>query len=651
MTPSRWISIISVLVVTVSAPLPGSAPTRARQALVTVSADFAVPVDYPLIKSKFGVFNSCLVPLWRYRRDMHFFSEVRPDSLRIDGGLGKAFCAWTNQFVTGTAATSRYDFTDVDQLINLLEAHTVVPYWSYDYMPDALQPVTGDYKSPPSSYAAWQRVLRAFAAHFRATGRRVGYQEIYNEPDNKDFWSGTEDDYMKLYDYGARGVRQGDPDAVVGGPALAFTNGWVSTFLNHVSTRKLPLDFFSFHFYGTTSYDNETMAQELETLREDFAHRPYFDTTEWDLNEYNSYSIDYPPDGAQQHDGLAEALLNDYAYFLTQPELTEVSWAQFLDSGAGNFSGMVSIDGHRKAVFNADKIYAMMPVDRRQVTIRGARSTLTGTTIQGMASTDSHKADLVLWNGTGSAQTLSVRLAHIPFARGTLRVYRIDADHASWGDNPTHELLIPTETRARVNTASLLWSGAIPTGGVVYLDVDDGSGISALTPAPVARVVRTLHYYPDRSSPAYADFDRNTWIARLGMATAREADEEVGVTADALPRTLSVTTTVDGLLRKLDANSVLGVRVDYMVGGAYTSSVLFHGPYNGVDLYDPARGAAMPWGSGRRPDHVARVPNLAHFRVGIAALAPPHWGGRAQITFILQDAGRGARATMVVRAG
>jgi len=104
-------------------------------------------------------------------------------------------------------------------------------------------------------------------------------------------------------------------------------------------------------------------------------------------------------------------------------------------------------------------------------------------------------------------------------------------------------------------------------------------------------------------------------------------------------------------LRKLDANSVLGVRVDYMVGGAYTSSVLFHGPYNGVDLYDPARGAAMPWGSGRRPDHVARVANLAHFRVGIAALAPPRWGGRAQITFILQDAGRGARATMVVRAG
>jgi len=96
----------------------------------------------------------------------------------------------------------------------------------------------------------------------------------------------------------------------------------------------------------------------------------------------------------------------------------------------------------------------------------------------------------------------------------------------------------------------------IPTGGVVYLDVDDGSGISALAPAPVARVVRTLHYYPDRSSPAYADFDRNTWIARLGMATAREADEEVGVTADALPRTLSVTTTVDGPLRKLDANSV-----------------------------------------------------------------------------------------------
>jgi xylan 1,4-beta-xylosidase len=108
-----------------------------------------------------------------------------------------------------------------------LNGRNVLPYWSYDYMPETLQPVTGDYKSPPMNLPAWQAVLHAFAAHFRATGHRVGYQEIYNEPDNRDFWSGTEDNYLRLFDYGARGIKAGDPDAVVVGPALAFTNDWV----------------------------------------------------------------------------------------------------------------------------------------------------------------------------------------------------------------------------------------------------------------------------------------------------------------------------------------------------------------------------------------------------------------------------------------
>jgi len=648
----RWMSGVGALLMVAGVSLPGYRLSPSGAASVTVVADFGAPVDYPLVKTKFGVFNSCIVPLSRYRRDMHVFSEVHPDSLRIDGGLGGAFCAWLAPFVTGSALHPRYNFTEADQLISLLNGRNVLPYWSYDYMPETLQPVTGDYKSPPMNLPAWQAVLHAFAAHFRATGHRVGYQEIYNEPDNRDFWSGTEDNYLRLFDYGARGIKAGDPDAVVVGPALAFTNDWVPPFLDDVRRRQLPLDAFSFHFYGTTNYDNETIAQELDTLHGYFARRPYVATTEWNLNEYNSYAIDYPQGGDQDKFGLASALLNDFDYFIAQPELTAVHWAQFLDSGQGNYSGMISIDGHRKAVFNAYKIYTMMPIDRYQMRVGGLRKTLTGNPVQGMASADDHRATVVLWNRTGYDQPLNVSLKNVPFARGAFRVYRIDADHSSWGDNPKNELLIPTETHSHVNIARLTWSGSIPSGGVVYLEADDGSGLSELTPNPVARVVRTLHYYPDRSTTAYADVDRNTWIARLGMGKEGRADAEVGVTAEGLPRALTIATKIDGVLHKEGPNSLLGLRIDYQVNGAYTKSVLFHGPYNGgVDVYDVRRAASMPWGTGRHPDHALAVSNLARFTVVPRAYAPTGWSGRAQITFIMQDTGVETRAKMTVRVG
>ena len=313
---------------------------------------------------------------------------------------------------------------------------------------------------------------------------------------------------------------------------------------------------------------------------------------------------------------------------------------------------MISIDGHRKAVFNAYKIYTMMPIDRYQMRVGGLRKTLTGNPVQGMASADDHRATVVLWNRTGYDQPLNVSLKNVPFARGAFRVYRIDADHSSWGDNPKNELLIPTETHSHVNIARLTWSGSIPSGGVVYLEADDGSGLSELTPNPVARVVRTLHYYPDRSTTAYADVDRNTWIARLGMGKEGRADAEVGVTAEGLPRALTIATKIDGVLHKEGPNSLLGLRIDYQVNGAYTKSVLFHGPYNGgVDVYDVRRAASMPWGTGRHPDHALAVSNLARFTVVPRAYAPTGWSGRAQITFIMQDTGVETRAKMTVRVG
>ena len=182
--------------------------------------------------------------------------------------------------------------------------------------------------------------------------------------------------------------------------------------------------------------------------------------------------------------------------------------------------------------------------------------------------------------------------------------------------------------RHHVQTHQWTWKGALPRGGILYFEAEDGTGQSELTPATAAKVVRLNHYYPAReTTKSYSDFDRKTWIARLGMMETLNADEKVGVLAEGLPDILDVAVKVEGKLRKLDADSLLGIRVDYRVNGAYAKAVLFHGPYNGVDLYEKRGKTAMPWGLRQSPADVVAVKDLAKFPIGLRGRAPAGWSG------------------------
>ena len=67
------------------------------------------------------------------------------------------------------------------------------------------------------------RNYRQVAAHMvKRYGKETvstWYWEVWNEPDGKYYWKGTQEEYNKLYDYAVTGVRQAIPHARVGGPA------------------------------------------------------------------------------------------------------------------------------------------------------------------------------------------------------------------------------------------------------------------------------------------------------------------------------------------------------------------------------------------------------------------------------------------------
>ncbi|HET6217953.1 MAG TPA: beta-xylosidase, partial [Acidobacteriaceae bacterium] len=200
-------------------------------------------------------------------------------------GNGKPDLKWSSSNVYTEDASGKpvYSWIILDQIFDAYAAAHVRPMVELGFMPKALSSHPDPYhigwplkpgeeegwSFPPKDLKRWQELTRQVAAHMVARyGKETvatWYWEVWNEPDGKYYWKGTEDDYNKLYDYAVAGVRQAIPNARVGGPATTGpgpgTQGkaseYLRAFLAHCSKNKsaatggpIPLDFISFHVKG-----------------------------------------------------------------------------------------------------------------------------------------------------------------------------------------------------------------------------------------------------------------------------------------------------------------------------------------------------------------------------------------------------------------
>jgi xylan 1,4-beta-xylosidase len=102
--------------------------------------------------------------------------------------------------------------------------------------------------------------MRAFAQHLV---ERYGidevaqwYFEVWNEP-NIDFWTGEpkQETYFELYDHTARALKSVNPRLRVGGPSTSSAH-WGDTFLQHVISQNVPVDFISSHGYADDTVED-----------------------------------------------------------------------------------------------------------------------------------------------------------------------------------------------------------------------------------------------------------------------------------------------------------------------------------------------------------------------------------------------------------
>ncbi|PVX45625.1 xylan 1,4-beta-xylosidase [Flavobacterium sp. 103] len=153
-----------------------------------------------------------------------------------------------------------YNYQYIDALYDFLLSIKIKPFVELGFMPSALASGTQTIfwwkgnVTPPKDYKKWEDLIRNLTQHFTerygADEVKTWYFEVWNEPNlSPGFWTGTQEEYFKLYEYTARAIKSVNPAYKVGGPATAGA-AWVPETIEFATKNNVPLDFISTHAYG-----------------------------------------------------------------------------------------------------------------------------------------------------------------------------------------------------------------------------------------------------------------------------------------------------------------------------------------------------------------------------------------------------------------
>jgi xylan 1,4-beta-xylosidase len=219
-----------------------------------------------------------------------------------------------------------YNYQYVDVLFDYLLSTDIKPFVELGFMPQAL--ASGDKTifwwkgnvTPPKDYEKWAALIRNLTEHFTqrygADEVKTWYFEVWNEPNlSPGFWSGTQEEYFKLYKYSANAIKSVNADYRVGGPATAGA-AWEPEMIEFCKKNNVPIDFISTHSYGVNAgyldeYGNngtilapQKMAVSGDVLQ---SRKEISESSKPDLDlHYTEWSASYTPSDPI-HDSYHEA--------------------------------------------------------------------------------------------------------------------------------------------------------------------------------------------------------------------------------------------------------------------------------------------------------------------------------------------------------
>ena len=300
--------------------------------------------------------------------------------------------------------------------------------------------------------------------------------EVWNEP-NIGYWSGTFEEYLKLYDYAVDAVKRACPECTVGGPHTTNpddekANAYLVGFLEHclrgtnyaTGEKGAPLQFVAFHAKGNPrlvdGHIQMNMGTQLQAIEAGFKAVKSFP----ELQNIPVIIGECDPEGCA---ACSEEREPRYGYRngTMYPSYTASSFAkiyQLMDEYRINLQGVLSwafefenqywfagfrdlaTNGIDKPILNVFRMYGLMHGSRlkvdtpsglsaRDVIEYGVRQQ---PDINALAATDGSSTTVMVWyyhddNISGPAALVELTIKGLNTNRVLLHHYRVDQNHSN----------------------------------------------------------------------------------------------------------------------------------------------------------------------------------------------------------------------------
>jgi xylan 1,4-beta-xylosidase len=191
---------------------------------------------------------------------------------------------YTDAYKEDSKGKPIYNWTIVDSIIDVYISKGIKPLMEIGFMPKDLSVKPDPYQHnwskggkiytgwtyPPKDYNKWRELVYQWVKH---SIERYGKEEVkswlwevWNEPDIE-YWSGTFEEYCKLYDYAVDGLKKACSDCTIGGPHTTSPRSekaysYLTRFIEHclrgknyaTGTTGTPLQYIGFHAKGSPEF-------------------------------------------------------------------------------------------------------------------------------------------------------------------------------------------------------------------------------------------------------------------------------------------------------------------------------------------------------------------------------------------------------------
>src|SRR5262249_12710593 len=201
----------------------------------------------------------------------------------------------------------RYHWQKLDESVDLILKTGAKPLMNIDFKPKLLYPAIDHKIVDPASYEQWEQLIYEMVRHYKERGSGIRYWEVSNEPDTGEDggcpYLFTPENYTRYYQHTVAAVLRADPQALVGGPALANSRSSIlPALLSFCHGGKAPLHFVSWHIYSS---DPERIRGTIDYVKGLLRKYPSLHPETF-LNEWNMALRDPPADPQFQPCFIAE---------------------------------------------------------------------------------------------------------------------------------------------------------------------------------------------------------------------------------------------------------------------------------------------------------------------------------------------------------